>query len=559
LYNGLMRLEQALQDTDMGGLRIIASRWGIEITAPDTASARTELVQAMLQPGLSLEVFDTLKPDQQIALQSIAASNGRMPWTVFTRRFGEVRQMGPGKRDRERPDLSPISTAEDLWYGGWIARAFLDVKGSAPQEYVLIPEELLDIIPVPALTGAIRLGRQAVPLEYADIKPATDKILDDITTLLAGVRNGFALADIPTTFRTAPREALFALCQAADLLTAAGEVSAEDARKFLEAPRGEALVILFKGWVGSSSFNELRLMPDLLCEGPWDNQPQKTRQVVLAWLKELPQNQWWHLQSFIDAVKDEEPDFQRPSGDYDSWFIRARVDQEDLRGFENWDKVDGAMLRYMVTGPLHWLGWMDLAEPRGATTISAFRPSSMAVHLIQEQPPVISPKETQPIHITSDGSLRLLPLTPRAARYQVARFADWVRDNEREYVYRLSPASLRNAQRQGLKITHLVALLKRHGAGPVPPSLLQALERWESSGTQVKVEAVELLRTTIPEALEALTHSRASRYVLEVLTPTTALLRPGSVETVMAVLTELGYLTEHFDVESTPADILSKT
>src|SRR5579859_5992190 len=39
------------------------------------------------------------------------------------------------------------------------------------------------------------------------------------------------------------------------------------------------------------------------------------------------------------AVKEEEPDFQRPAGNYDSWYIRDAQSGEYLRGFESWDRV----------------------------------------------------------------------------------------------------------------------------------------------------------------------------------------------------------------------------
>ena len=78
-------------------------------------------------------------------------SEGRLGWAVFTRRYGEVRPFGPGKREKERPDLKPISPAEVLWYRALIGRAILpgDVP---PMEYAYIPEDLLDLL-APARPG----------------------------------------------------------------------------------------------------------------------------------------------------------------------------------------------------------------------------------------------------------------------------------------------------------------------------------------------------------------------------------------------------------------------
>ena len=538
----MLTLAQTLQGLDLGFLRIIAHHWGIELKAPDAASARAALLDAILAPGLATEILETLRQDAQEALIALAQNGGKMTWSQFTRRFGEVRLMGAGKRDRERPDLTPKSPAEVLWYRAWVGQAFLVEGTETPEEYAYIPSELLDVIPVPALVGAGRLGRAALPAEYADIKPASDRILDDATTLLAALRNGWKLADIPATFSSIPREPLMSLCQAAGLVTAKGQVVAEAARHFLESPRNKALAFLVQSWQVSNTFNELHLLPGLICEGTWQNNPLATRQQVLSWLKELPQNKWWSLDSFISAIKDQEPDFQRPAGDYESWLIRQKESTEFLHGFSSWDAVDGALIRFIITGPLHWLGWMDLAETTGKPEVTAFHPSRRATAFWNDQVPDFADKEDQPVLLSSDATIRVQPLSPRSVRYQIARFGEWVRSNEREHIYRLTPASLEAAQKQGLKITHLLTLLKRHSGGPIPPSVIQALERWEASGVQVKLESSTLLRSATPDALVALRASRAARYIVEGLTPTTALIRPGSEQAVLTVLAELGYL-----------------
>ena len=46
---------------------------------------------------------------------------------------------------------------------------------------------------------------------------------------------------------------------------------------------------------------------------------------------------------------------------------------EYLRGFEHWDEVDGRLIRYIITGPLHWLGVLDLARPEAEQEVTAFR------------------------------------------------------------------------------------------------------------------------------------------------------------------------------------------
>ena len=68
-----------------------------------------------------------------------------MPWAAFARQFGEIREAGPGRRDREQVYLNPASTAETLFYRAFLARAFFDTPNGA-QEFAYIPEDLAQLI-----------------------------------------------------------------------------------------------------------------------------------------------------------------------------------------------------------------------------------------------------------------------------------------------------------------------------------------------------------------------------------------------------------------------------
>ena len=167
-------------------------------------------------------------------------------------------------------------------------------------------------------------------------------------------------------------------------------------------------------------------MPGVKCEGEWLNDALKSRRAILDLLSEIPLQAWWNLTAFVAGVHERQPDFQRPAGDYDSWFIRSESSGEFLQGIEHWDEVDGALVRYLITGPLHWLGILDLASSTPAGEPSAFRYSEWAEALLQEYtPPPLLVDEDAPVQALPDGRLRLSSLTPRAVRYQVARFCEW--------------------------------------------------------------------------------------------------------------------------------------
>jgi hypothetical protein len=536
-------LTDALRGRDMGFLKMVANAWGLELSAPDTATALPQVVEGILGHQWRDDVLAALPRGAQSALQYLLKSDGRLSWAVFVRRYGEVRPFGPGKREKERPDLKPISPAEVLWYRALIGRAIL--PGDVPPiEYAYIPEDLLDLLG-PLGPGEEALpGRPATPTETAHLRPANDRLLDHATTLLAALRQGLPLAELDTSLWPLPAELLLELLKAARLVDDAGLPLAEPTRAFLESSRGQALTLLATEWMHALYLNELRLLPGLKFEGDWLNDPLAARQALLNWLGKVPADaSWWNLASFVKAIHDHDPDFQRPAGDYDSWFIRSTASGEFLRGFECWDEVDGALVRFFISGPLHWLGFLDLAAPDAHAPAVAFRLSAWAEDLFHGSPARGLPEETGKLKLTSAGLISVPRLAPRALRYQIARFCLWGHETNEDYRYRIAPAGLERAAAQGLRPRQLMGLLRRHiESDAIPPALIQGLERWESAGTQASVENAVLLRLAHPGILEALKKTRAARFIQEEISPTLVSLHPGTQEKVLEALNEIGYL-----------------
>lgn len=531
-------LFDSLLKQDIGHLRIIAELWGLELGSTDADTAREELCASLLDADLLEEVVDSLSPEADSAITALVNSGGRIPWPTFTRRYGEIREAGAGKRDREKIHLHPTSSTEILYYRGLLARAFFDtMKG--PQEFAYIPDDLLTIISLRDTKSAeitngqnsgeaSPLGRAASPGEKGQEIPANDFILDDATTLLAALRLGI---EPPAT--RVPTKVLQALLQAANLVKETVP-QPEPVKVFLESSRTDALDSLQSAWLESESFNELRLMPGIVCEGEWKNQPQETREFLLNLVEAIPEGKWWSLNALIRDVKQKYADFQRPAGDYDSWFIKREADGQYLRGFSSWDPVDGALIKYFITHILHWLGQVDLCTAEGATEPTSFRVSDVRA----------TEREDKRLHVSSQGLISVPRLAPRVVRYQVSRFCEWEEPKEDVYRYRISTRSLTRAKEQGLKVEHLLALLAKYTDAGAPPSLIKALKRWEVNGTEARVQTQVILKVSRPEVLDELRRSKAAKFLGESLSPTTVIVRSGAIQKVMEALMELGIVGE---------------
>src|SRR6266545_6022691 len=571
-------LIDSLLKQDIGHLRIVAGLWGCELDSTDVESAREELAASLLDPELVREILETLSPSINAALDALISKDGRIPWAEFTRQFGNIREMGAGKRDRERPHLKPASSAEALFYRGLLARAFFDTPNGA-QEFAYIPDDLLELIlnhgehtpALPSHTVVISartvaggasgehgeelkkvsvvnsepLGRPASPGERGQDILATDHILDDATTLLAALRLGMTPPETNIPFNIVQE-----LLATAGLINKKGVPQPERIKKFLESPRGKALQFLTVAWLESDRFNELRQLPRLVFEGEWQNQPQVTREFLLNLLESIPDGKWWSLNAFFRSVKDKYLDFNRPAGDYDSWFIKRESDGQYLRGFAYWDEVDGALIRYFIAKVLHWLGQVDLSVAEGSSLPAAFRIAGVDNRDLGNGARVTNNDSRFPniengkLHIASNGKITVPRLTPRVVRYQLSRFCEWDEEKADEYRYHVTPRSLSKAKEQGLKVEHLLALLAKHTDAGIPPVFIKALKRWEVNGTEARVEPQVVLRVSRPEVLEEMRKSKAAKYLGEILGPTTVVIKSGAIQKVMEALTELGLLMD---------------
>ncbi len=538
----MLNIVSTLNGQDLGFLKIVANAWGIEIKAPDAYAARTQLAFEMDNPEIIKEIYEVLPENVRKAFDVLLENEGKIPWAKFSRDFGEIQVMGSARRDRERPDLHLKTPVEYLWYRAFIGRAFFSTE-TEPQEFAYIPEEIFSCLEPVHIQKKQIPGRPATNKETKIVYPAQDVILDDACTFLAGMRNSFSFdilhnyCDIPITF-------LNSILTELKLISEDGTIDPEQVRIFLESSRELSLSLLINRWINNANLNEMSLIPGIIIEGILDRNHQKARQFLLDQISLIPNNQWWAIDSFVSFVYQTNPDFQRPAGNYDTWYIKSAADEEYLRGYEHWDAVDGLFLRFMITGPLFWLGLVDLASSSNENTMQAFKCSSWYADLLSNNSPEINKLEETRIIIDSYGKL-VIPLRfSRTIRYQISRFCDWDGKTKDGYIYHISPDSLQRAKQQGLKISHFLKIVQSTITHPFPPKLKSALENWENQGTQAHFSNAVLLHIADHEVIQQLQTMSVKKFIQAVLNQNTIAVTPYGVEPLRKALIEMGYLSE---------------
>jgi hypothetical protein len=179
----------------------------------------------------------------------------------------------------------------------------------------------------------------------------------------------------------------------------------------------------------------------------------------------------------VAAVKAADPDFQRPDGDYDSWYIRDAAGDAYLSGFESWDRVEGALVTDLLAGPLRWLGvveWVERDEsPVCRLTAAGARWLGLTADEVQAPQPA-------PITVGSDFVVGLPAPVSLYVRFQVERFADL--EQAEPCRYRLTARGLSRALARGVRVEQVLAFLKRASQRPVPAGVVGQLQQWAKRG-----------------------------------------------------------------------------
>jgi hypothetical protein len=266
---------------------------------------------------------------------------------------------------------------------------------------------------------------------------------------------------------------------------------------------------------------------------------------------------WYGFSDFIDAVKEAFPDFQRPDGDYTTWYIKDAATDTYLSGFESWDKVERALIRYLIAGPLAWLGFVNLGSATPSAPFSAFRLTLTGAMFLDLASPPPEPS-LAPLTLRHDFNV-LVPPARRYDRFQLARVADWVASpplKERgtsEFVYRLTPASLDRARQQGISVARVLEFLGRAIDAPVPRPVEAALTRWDARGAEARLERVVLLRLSSKELMDqVLASPPARRLIREQVGPMAALILEKDWPRLVAALGDMGLVPDVVALEGSP-------
>lgn len=543
-------LREALEHTPTVILREIAAFW--EIPEADKAG-RPRLVGALLERMEKEEAvrlaLRRLDREERDALRHVLASGGRLPAAAMIRAYGPLRppHLAPG-------DPAALNPTERLHRRGFLFRAFATWENYHGPAF-FVPAEMWPYLPhVPRAQPASTL--RPLPAEGIAALPADLALHRDMACLLAFLQReahfltvegnlpetlGPALPTLLAPPHPAYGEWLLHVGRQAGLLAPDAEGALRptgEARQWLHAPAGLRAQVLFQAWREHPTWDDLAAVPELRVERPWKTDLTAPRQRVLHHLGECPVGTWFAANDWIEWIAGNDPEFLRPGGAAGRVRVYLRPSGLSLDGPDSWGEVEGAYLRFLLRGPLYWLGLVDLGQ-EGA----AFRLTPLGDALLHAEAPMPTFAEEKAI---VEGNFQVwVPL--EASPYLVFLLECYAERVQRDRLscYSLTRPALQRALQRGERLETLLEALARYGRGELPQNVAYTLQEWASAYGQLYLrrplvlsadQAVLMTEVLSDPTVQAACAERLAPGVVEVL--------PDQVAALVRRLAEMGRLPE---------------
>jgi hypothetical protein len=561
-------LDASLSSHPLAMLRGIAELRGVPLATNSRAEAAAQLAAILAESEATERILAGCSPAAQAAWAALCGAGGRMKLPAFVRSYGPFRPIGPGRLERETVWRQPESPAEELWFLGLIFRAFTD-PGDGLVETVYIPDELMPSSAAAlAARTAIQLAAPAPTKAPVHPRHALNSLAVDACALLAALRVGPVRleADGWPSVRDGVRLQEGLLIQDAtrlDLLVALalqcgwavrerGRLALDPQRPaaWLKSTHWEQMTTLFHAWRDSddrppaaAGWNDLLHTPGLRAEGSVRNDPLRPRKAVLDAVRSLEVGTWVAVPDFAAWIKALDPDFQRPDGDYQSWYLRDAESGRYLSGFESWEQVEGRLIRFLITGPLFWLGAVALGPSDGGQA-EAFRPTAAGMAWLNESTPEEPPRPAR-VTVHDDFTISAPLWTPLNDRYRLLRFTEPAMDGYRlgqPTRHRITRGSLAGARAAGLTTDGIQQYLRRASGNPLPARVAASLTRWGEHGGSVRISRGAVLRVEDADTLAKLRSDPVVAPLLgDLISAQAVLVSEAHLPKLLKILEELGY------------------
>lgn len=347
-----------------------------------------------------------------------------------------------------------------------------------------------------------------------------------------------------------------------------GMLCTASARDYFLLPLVERARLCYHLWLETPFWNELLYLPEVaLRPVPAPLEPAQKEVVqghssIVARVSHEHAGTWHDVATFIARTKLYVPNLLFPrqyglrteryslgSNPY-GWDFRLRHGWLTPR--EGWYQVEGGFIRAVVTGPLHWLGLVDIKTEEKRTLFHL----SPGFSLIAGDMAPASVEEA-PGRLIVQPNFELVALAPisEALLILLDRFAERI-SIEHVAQYRLTKVSVTRAIQRGLYAGAIQQVLEEASGNEIPQNVRYSLVEWERQARRIELwQGMSLLEVDDAGLLDEFFADETIRPLFgRRLSPTLAEVASHQLATVQELLWRKDYLpavssaTQHDDL-----------
>ena len=312
------------------------------------------------------------------------------------------------------------------------------------------------------------------------------------------------------------------------------------AAHFFALPPATRVQRTFETWRETTLFNELQLLP----HGAQPIRPEQgllaahpavieARQTVLRAMASLggvfAPDAWLPLEGLCDWLREDDYEFllrrsshpmlhssYMPSPPYSAGTNPMGLDFPGINDeAEGWNQVEANFIRGIVTGPLYWMGLVNLGATAAAEpgTADAFGLTPMGRWLLGLGPCPEIPEGGGRVIV--QPNLHVVALDPVNDALLVAldAFAERL-TAERAVEYHLTRASVYAGQQAGWSAERIQTFLREHTGADLPANVARTLDEWQAQHERIVLHPEAILAHGPAEVFDALAEDPATAPLL---------------------------------------------
>jgi len=273
------------------------------------------------------------------------------------------------------------------------------------------------------------------------------------------------------------------------------------------------------------------------------------RQFMARLLSLLSDDHWHSLDALLEAIWQLCPDLscicRASRTPTPQWWLDSSLGKQPPTPYDKaeWLRNYGPLFAGFVEGPFSWSGSVSLAYE--GSKLVAFRLTSLGKYLLGRYPQIAAGKgDMRPMTIGDDLTINVqLGRVDTEVHDFLGQFADLMDAESDVFRYRVTPQRLNQAFENGMELKTILSFLETVSGAAVPVAACRTLEEWWQNYGSVRLyENPTVIEFADEYTLQELLNTTSlAEQIIYQLSPCLVVIKPESVDTLMAEMVRKGY------------------